>query len=47
MGVFSKLKGIFYDEVIVEEPEEELSKVDKIVKKEVHIVLLLKLIIIF
>lgn len=35
MGVFSKLKGIFYDEVIVEEPEEELSKVDKIVKKEV------------
>lgn len=35
MGIFNKLKGIFYDEVIVEEPEEELSKVDKIVKKEV------------
>ncbi len=37
MGVFSKLKGIFYDEVIVEEPEEEIKKVDKIVKKEVII----------
>ena len=35
MGVLSKLKGIFYDEVIVEEPEEEIKKVDKIVKKEV------------
>ena len=35
MGVFNKLKGIFYDEVIVEEPEEEIKKVDKIVKKEV------------
>ena len=35
MGIFNKLKGIFYDEVIVEEPEEELSKVDKIVKKEI------------
>lgn len=35
MGVFSKLKGIFYDEVVVEEPEEEIKKVDKIVKKEV------------
>ena len=35
MGVFNKLKGIFYDEVIVEEPEEEVKKVDKIVKKEV------------
>lgn len=34
MGVFSKLKGIFYDEVVVEEPEEEIKKVDKIVKKE-------------
>ena len=34
MGVLSKLKGIFYDEVIVEEPEEEIKKVDKIVKKE-------------
>ena len=33
MGVFSKIKGIFYYEVIVEEPDEELSKVDKIVKK--------------
>ena len=35
MGVFNKLKGIFYDEVIVEEPEEEIKKIDKIVKKEV------------
>ena len=35
MGIFNKLKGIFYDEVIVEEPEEEIKKVDKIVKKEV------------
>ena len=26
MGVLSKLKGIFYDEVIVEEPEEEINK---------------------
>ena len=38
MGVFSKLKGIFYDEVVVDEdvPEEELKKVDKIVKREVQ-----------
>ena len=35
MGVFSKLKGIFYDEVVVEEPEEEIKKVDKILKREV------------
>ena len=37
MGVFSKLKGIFYDEVVVDEdvPEEEIDKVDKIVKKEI------------
>lgn len=35
MGVFNKLKGIFYDEVIIEEPDEEIKKVDKIVKKEV------------
>ena len=34
MGVFNKLKGIFYDEVIVEEPEEEIKKVDKIVSKK-------------
>ena len=34
MGVFSKLKGIFYDEVVVDEPEDEIEKVDKIVKKE-------------
>ena len=36
MGVFSKLKGIFYDEVEVPEEEEkkELDKVSKIVKKE-------------
>ena len=35
MGVFSKLKGIFYDEVEVEDEEkDELEKVSKIVKKE-------------
>ena len=35
MGVFSKLKGIFYDEVEVEEDDsKELDKVSKIVKKE-------------
>ena len=35
MGVFSKLKGIFYDEVEEDEVEEkELDKVNKIVKKE-------------
>ncbi len=38
MSVFSKLKGIFYDEVVVDEEDsdEELKNVDKIVKKEVH-----------
>ena len=35
MGFLGKLKGIFYDEVIVEEPEEEIKKVDKIIKKEI------------
>ena len=35
MGVFSKLKNIFYDEEIVEEPDAELTKVDKEVKKEI------------
>ena len=35
MGVFSKLKGIFYDEVEVpEEEEKEIDKVSKIVKSE-------------
>ena len=35
MGVFSKLKGIFYDEVEVEDDDkDELEKVSKIVKKE-------------
>jgi len=35
MGVFSKLKGIFYDEVEEDETEEqELDKVNKIVRKE-------------
>lgn len=33
MGVFSKLKNIFYDEEVIEEPEVELKKVDKEVKK--------------
>ena len=33
MGVFSKLKGIFYDEVEVES-DDELKKIDKSVKKE-------------
>jgi len=35
MGVFSKLKGIFYDEVVVEEDEVSSKKEEKIVKKEV------------
>ena len=38
MGVFSKLKGIFYDEVVEDddtiETEEEIKKVNKIIKKE-------------
>ena len=35
MGVFSKLKGIFYDEVVVDEEDtSESSKLDKVVKKE-------------
>ncbi len=36
MGVFSKLKGIFYDEVVVDDDEEEveLNKVNKVIKKE-------------
>ncbi len=36
MGVFSKLKNIFYDEEVIEEPEVELNKVDREVKKEVE-----------
>lgn len=39
MGILSKLKGVFYDEVVVDEDEkdnnkEELSKVNKIVRRE-------------
>ena len=34
MGVFNKLKSIFYDEVVVEDETQELDKVSKIVKKE-------------
>lgn len=34
MGVFNKLKGIFYDEVEVDSEEEELNKIDKSVKKD-------------
>ena len=34
MGVFNKLKSIFYDEVVVDEETQELDKVSKIVKKE-------------
>jgi len=33
MGIFNKLKNIFYDEEIVEEPETELKKVDREIKK--------------
>ena len=33
MGVFSKLKNIFYDEEVIEEPDVELKKVDKDIKK--------------
>lgn len=35
MGVFSKLKGIFYDEVVVDEDEVVSKKEEKVVKKEV------------
>jgi len=34
MGVFNKLKSIFYDEVVVEDETQELDKVSNIVKKE-------------
>ena len=34
MGVFNKLKSIFYDEVVVEDETQELDKVSKIVRKE-------------
>ncbi len=34
MGLFNKLKNIFYDEEYVDEPEAEIKKVDKVVKKE-------------
>lgn len=34
MGVFSKLKNIFYDEVEVDEPSKEI-KIDKPIKKEI------------
>jgi len=34
MGVFNKLKSIFYDEVVVEDETQELDKVSKIVKRE-------------
>ncbi len=36
MGVFSKLKNIFYDEEVIEEPETELKKVDRGIKSEVE-----------
>ncbi|MBQ6285326.1 MAG: hypothetical protein IJK67_03335 [Bacilli bacterium] len=36
MGVFSKLKNIFYDEEVIEEPEAELKKVDREIKSEVE-----------
>ena len=34
MGVFSKLKNIFYDEEVIEEPSTEI-KIDKPAKKEI------------
>ena len=34
MGVFNKLKSIFYDEVVVEDETQDLDQVSKIVKKE-------------
>ena len=37
MGVFSKLKNIFYDEEYVDEPETEIKKVEKTVKKSKEI----------
>ena len=36
MGVFSKLKNIFYDEEYVDEPVAELKKVENVVPKEVE-----------
>ena len=36
MGVFSKLKNIFYDEEYIDEPAAEIKKVDKVLKKEVE-----------
>lgn len=35
MGIFGKIKGIFYDEIVEDEPIEEISNVDKIVRKTV------------
>ena len=36
MKLLNKLKNIFYDEEIIEVPEAEIKKVDKVVKKEVE-----------
>ncbi len=36
MKLLNKLKNIFYDEEIIDEPETEIKKVDKVVKKEVE-----------
>lgn len=36
MKLLNKLKNIFYDEEIIDEPEAEIKKVDKVVKKEVE-----------
>lgn len=36
MGVFSKLKNIFYDEEVIEEPEVELKKIDTEIKKSIN-----------
>ena len=36
MKLLNKLKNIFYDEEIIDEPEAEIKKVDKVVKKDVE-----------
>ena len=36
MKLLNKLKNIFYDEEIIDEPETEIKKVDKVAKKEVE-----------
>jgi len=36
MGVFSKLKNIFYDEEVIEEKEDDFKKIDRDIRREVE-----------